>query len=210
MTFDYEINAAFPAPKANNLEKIAAVVDVVDAGCNTGESVADALDIETREGSYYGDAAGYLGLVDVVSGEAVKTYHVTAQGYALMSLETTGRVDFLKRIIADSPLVQVYAESGNAGVMDVLTHDMEYAEATAVRRAACIASWHNQSGNAGLGALIGATVAGAQSRAVDAAKRAAEVRKARIEAATPTIRSYGTCLECFTQLPASGSCDCDS
>jgi len=209
MTFDYEINATFPAPKANSLDKIAAVVDVVNVGCDTGEAIADALDIENREGSYYGDAAGYLGLVESVSGEAVKTYALTPSGHILLALDPLSRVDYLHELLQQTPLVQVYAESGNDGVMDSLINDYGYAEDTSVRRAATIASWHRQAASgATLGASVALTVGFANGRAGAAAKAAAEARKARIAAAVPVIKSYGICTDCFMDKSAAGTCGC--
>jgi hypothetical protein len=208
MNFEYKINDTFPHPKANNLHKIAAVVDVVETGANTGSAVAEALDIEEREGSYYADAAGYLGLVDTVGGEMVKTYAVTATGDNLRQSDTAERVAMLKDIIAMAPGVQVYAEDGFKGVMEMLDY-AGLAEATAQRRAACIQSWFNQATeDAVLTAAVGASVVDAQGRALAAAKNAEEARKARILAAAPVERVTEVCMDCFMQKAESGACGC--
>jgi len=204
----YDVNDTFPHPKANNLDKIAAVVDVVHAGANTGTAVAEALDIEEREGAYYADAAGYLGLVDTVGGEMVKTYAVTDRGEKLRLSDNAERCAMLKDIIASTPGVQVYAESGRKGVMEMLDF-AGLSEGTSIRRAACIQSWFNQATeDIALSAAVLLSVTNAQGRALTAAKNAEEARKARVLAAAPVVRETETCTNCFMKLPVSGICDC--
>lgn len=206
----YFIDETFPHPKANNLHKIAAVVDVVHAGANTGSAVAEALDIEEREGTYYADAAGYLGLLETVTGEPVKTYSVTTQGMNLMLSDYAERATMMLHLVAQTPGVQVFAENGREGVMEMLDY-AGLAEATAVRRAGTISSWFNQIANEeDLMAGVIIEIDSAQGRALEAAKRAQEVRHARIAAMAPRERTFGTCSSCFMSLPATGNCDeCD-
>lgn len=206
----YTIDETFPHPKANNLHKIAAVVDVVHAGANTGAAVAEALDIEEREGSYYADAAGYLGLLETVVGEPVKTYSLTTQGTTLMLSDYAERAIMMLRLVGQTPGVQVFAEDGHDGVMSMLDY-AGLAEATALRRAGTISSWFNQIANED-DMVAGVTVesTGAQGRALEAAKRAEEVRRARVAVMAPRERTFGTCSSCFMSLPATGKCDdCD-
>ncbi|WIB65619.1 hypothetical protein [Curtobacterium sp. MCBD17_040] len=57
------VNDAFPFPQANDLEKVITVVDAVGEHANTSGAIADTIGVSAeREGTYYADAAGYLGL----------------------------------------------------------------------------------------------------------------------------------------------------
>ena len=83
----------------------------------------------------------------------------------------------------------------------------DYSDGTAVRRAACIRSWYNQSQEqVALSSAVSASMTAVKGRAADAAKAAEEARRIALESQRPVVRSYGTCPECFMELPASGIC----
>lgn len=183
---------AFPYPKANNLDKIVAAVFAIDHGANTGDSVAQALDINQREGAYYADAAGFLGLVEVASREP-KTYALTSKGYTLIENTDDPLVltALIRQYVAESPAVQTYAEEGDEGLDELMGH-ADYSDGTAVRRAACIRSWYNQTQErVTLSSAVSASMATVKGRAADAAKAAEEARRIWMESQRPVTRKIG-------------------
>ena len=134
------VNDSYPFPQANKIETIGCVVDAVAAGANTGDSVAETLNLASREGSYYADAAGYLGFIDTVSGADVKTYELTALGEDLLAADPAERVEILRTATADVPAVQIYGLRGESGVRELLEEVTTLGESTSARRTATIAA----------------------------------------------------------------------
>lgn len=204
----YPVNDAFPIPQANDLEKVACVVDAVSAGADTPEAVGTTLAVHHREGAYYADAAGYLGLVDTVSGEAYRRYELTELGKELLEHDAAGRADLIRRVVACAPVVQAIADDDQRGV-DLIMGAAGLGDVTADRRKATARSWLAALGSdADLGARIQVTGMDASSRVQAAAEQAAEARRRVREAARE--RPVPVCSSCNQALPATGRCDwCD-
>lgn len=206
---DYEVDEDFPHPQANDLDKIACVVDAVSAGANTPEAVADALGLHPREGAYYADAAGYLGLVERVPGEEITTYATTSLGNELAVSDEQGRAALVREMVAHVPAVAIYDAEGDEAVVDFLSTE-GLGASTAARRAATIRSWAHQTADPGsLAGAVRVTQTETIHRAADAAERAraaAEERRRIREAAQ--VREMPPCPSCFMQLPSSGVCEC--
>jgi len=175
------INDRFPLPQANNLEKVCSVMD----------------------------AAGYLGLVDTVSGADQKTYELTALGEQLADAPTAERVEMLRDIVADVPAVQTYAERGEAGVHEMLA-EAGLGDTTIGRRGSTISSWYMSLAvekDTEFTALAESERQSSNVRGVDAAIRLDLARRARALAA-PVEKVAAVCTDCFMALPVSGICDC--
>jgi hypothetical protein len=203
------INDRFPLPQANNLEKVCSVMDAVLLGANSAEAIGETLGLHTREGAYYGDAAGYLGLVDTASGADQKTYELTALGEQLADASTADRVEMLRNIVATVPAVQIYAEHGEAGVQEMLS-EAGLGETTVGRRSSTISSWYMSLAvekDIEFTALAESERQNSNVRGVEAAIRLDLVRRARALAA-PTEKVAAVCTNCFMALPVSGICDC--
>jgi len=203
------INDRFPLPQANNLEKVCSVMDAVVLGANSAEAIGETLGLHTREGAYYGDAAGYLGLVDTVSGADQKTYELTALGEQLADAPTAERVEMLRDIVANVPAVQTYAERGEAGVHEMLT-EAGLGDTTIGRRGSTISSWYMSLAvekDTEFTALAESERQSSNVRGVDAAIRLDLARRARALAA-PVEKVAAICTDCFMALPVSGICDC--
>jgi hypothetical protein len=203
---DYEVDTSFPIPQANDLEKIAAIVDVVDAGANTGDAVAETFGLSGRQGQYYMDAAGYLGFVDAVPSEAGKTYELTSLGAQMLASDNADRVAILRHVVAAVPAIQTYMAEGEDAMLNELS-DAGLGDGTAERRGACATSWfqaltHDET----FDDLVGEELNGARERAGAAAAHAYEARTLRISALAP--RRAAVCTSCFMELPASGVCSC--
>lgn len=192
-----EAGFGFPAPQADRLDKVAVAVDAVQAGADTPEAIADALDIDARQGSYYGDAAGYLGLLTQES-ENPKRYSLTAAGEQYYDADPADREAILVGLVAESDIVQEYEDRGLAGVEEILG-DRNYAESTATRRAKTAESWAGQVQSSGLCTPEAIEDARARARKFVAERPAIEVTQ-------PVQREV--CGECFTEKSVSGACMC--
>lgn len=203
---DYEVNEHFPIPQANDLDKIVCVVDAVEEGANTADAIAESLNLHPREGAYYANAAGYLGLVDTVAEEEGQAFSSTALGQQMFNAEDADRAEIMSQMMAHVPGVAIYDAEGDHGVEKF--YNLEgLNENTAGRRAATIKSWVNQISDPG--ALAGAVrhsheevIHRATAAAEKAAQKRAEARTRKVERINPV------CPECFMQLPNSGACGC--
>ncbi|WP_156251019.1 hypothetical protein [Pseudactinotalea terrae] len=203
------IDASFPVPQANNLDAIASVPEIVAAGANTPSGVAAALGMADREGAYYGDAAGYLGLVEVEPGAPVKSYQLTDAGRALAEADPVSRAALMTAVIDEVPQVRALRSGDQQGVLDRLGADDGLGSTTAVRRLDTFRSWDRMTAS--------------PFELTDAVAAAADVAHANLGAAIQVSvseveqarrknleRPVTYCGSCFLQLPASGSCDtCD-
>lgn len=187
----------FPAPQADRLDKVAVAVDAVAAGCETPDSIAESLGMtQSRNGHMYGDAAGYLGLVEVIN-ENPKHYGLTPLGEQFIDMEPDQRSAMLNTLVADTDIVQTYNDRGDDGVEELL-EERGYSGETVSRRAQTAASWAKHVEGAerlDLTAEINAT----RERAVEAAKKVESKR----QEAQPEI-----CMNCFTQKSVTGACMC--
>lgn len=192
-----EAGYGFPAPQADRLDKVAVAVDAVQAGADTPEAIAEALDIDPRQGGYYGDAAGYLGLLSQES-ENPKRYALTAAGEQYYDASPEDREAILVGLVAETDLVQEYEDRGLAGVEEVLG-DRNYAESTASRRAKTAESWSEQVASSGL----------CTPEAIDAARERARkfvAERPAVQVTAPVKREV--CTECWTEKSVSGACMC--
>lgn len=194
-----EAGYGFPAPQADRLDKVAVAVDAVQAGADTPEAIADALDIDARQGSYYGDAAGYLGLLTQES-ENPKRYSLTAAGEQYYDADPEEREAILVGLVAESDVVQEYDSRGLAGVEEILG-DRNYAESTASRRAKTAESWSSQVQSSGLCSPEAIDEARARARKFVAERPAIQVTQ-------PVQREV--CGECFMEKSVTGACMCDA
>lgn len=205
----YEVDDSFPYPQANDLDKVACTVDAVNAGANTPEAIAEALGVHDREGAYYADAAGYLGLVEPVHGEEVRTYNCTSLGQTMALADNEDRARLIADMLEHVPAVDLYADGGEDAVIELYNLD-GLSETTATRRAATIRSWVNQiSDPRHLAGSVRTCHMQTINRAGPAARQAqAAAARRRAEQSAREAQPPAVCPECFMQLPTSGHCDC--
>lgn len=205
-----DLDFSFPFPQANNLHKVACVVDAVAAGANTGESVAETLELSDREGFYYADAAGYLGFVTTIDGAGAKTYELTPWGEQLLAEDAAGRAELLKATAYTVPAVQIFSDRGEAGVLEYLEEETGLGETTAIRRTATISAWRNAVAHTDeFTQDVEAERLGAGLRSEAAALNAVRermAREARVLAASQE-KKLATCDICGMGLPLSAVCD---
>jgi hypothetical protein len=62
-----------PYPQANDLDKVADLISVVDEGLSTKTEIADFFEFDERQGDYYANAGRYLGLLKREKGNFLLT-----------------------------------------------------------------------------------------------------------------------------------------
>jgi len=200
------INESYPVPQANSLETVSAAVSAVAADVNTVSAVAQALDLDARQGSYYLNAAAYLGLVEVErDGEnGAGIWHLTALGQEMTYLADAERAQLVAELAESTPAVAAYREGGMEGAENAIAELGEYGDDTVARRAACASSWANTIASGEFAAGEARITSIARDRFEVAAAAARVEREQIIAARTP--KAPDVCPECFTEIPASGVC----
>lgn len=210
----FEVNEGFAYPQANDLDKVALVVDAVEAGADTNEAIGQALEVSDREGAYYANAAGYLGLVDVDASASVRSYRLTGLGQRMREADAGHRSELMGQIVDQVPDVALVRQDGPEALQGYLQMD-GLGQTTATRRAAGMSAWATAvSDRTGLAGALADQHQRTSTRLGPAAERAraqrdeaAQTQSAQTQAGQ---RPAGFCPSCFVQLPATGVCDeCD-
>lgn len=207
---DVRIDEGFPVPQANNLDAIASVPDAVAAGADTPKGIAAALGMSDREGDYYGNAAGYLGLVELEPHAPVRTFRLTDAGRVLAETpDPAARAQLMAAIVDEVPAVQDLRDGDEQGVIDRLAGDRDLSGTTITRRLDSFRSWDRQTASpielADQVALVADGVRTNIGAAIQVSRSERDAAKAHRREAAPAL-----CGSCFMQLPSSGLCDsCD-
>ena len=197
------LNNKFPAPQANRLDKVAVVVDAIAAGCTTAESIAEALGVVDRQGGYYANAAGSLGLASQQNNE----WELTDAGEDLRSRDSYERMLLLKGIVLELEESNVLCNRGEAALSELLSSTGIGPETTS-RRLECIKSWVEVATSPDIFAKsIDTEQRETISRSVGAAAKLAVKNALSRETLAKPIKS---CSKCCMQLLPSGKCgECD-
>jgi hypothetical protein len=187
----------YPVPQADRPEVVAQVVDAIGAqGPFTSSEIATLLGVDDRQGDYYANAAGTLGLIAPVGGGTPRMWDLTKGGDWYLDQPPVGRVlDLAERMLA-VPYVQdpesVYEE--NVG------------DNTATRRKKTAQTWRTFALELSEEHL---SEVERLSDELDEAReeRLAVIRQIRFDAqkTQPSNRKH---CECGMQLPSGGS-ECD-
>lgn len=86
------------APQADNLNRIAELLDFIDSGLQTPQEVADAFAFDPRQSNYYREAAEYLGLVNIQQGR----YSLTSRGQEVVLADVQEKRRLLAYCIINS------------------------------------------------------------------------------------------------------------
>ena len=188
-----------PVPQANKLEKVVFVVDAVDAGANTDNALAVALNMSARQGSYYSTAAQSLGFVES-DNNTPRSWHLTELGVQILTSNGSERARLVFAAVNASESAQAAVGDGEL--------DETLAATTTARRQASGSAWVDQATSPEFAELLEAGVEPIRKAAAQASQIAVAQRE---EAAA---RSKGdepraSCGGCWMELPVSGVCpDC--
>jgi hypothetical protein len=138
-------------PQADDLNKVFELLNLVDAGLNRADEVADFFVFNRRQSSYYREAAEYLGLVTSSTGNE---YRLTDIGVSVLSEPpgTQSRI-FAKAIVNSWVFVELIRRAGANGLFTngdiaeiILTArnqhgSQRYSGATIGRRRQTVIAW---------------------------------------------------------------------
>lgn len=202
-------DADFPHPQANRLDKVSTTVDAINGGATTISAIAQTLDVVDRQGSYYSDAAGYLGLVEEVGGGDFKEYSLTSLGQEFARAEPAERENLLRQQIAGMPLMQVYVEEGAGAAKDFMQQTSKVGDATVERRLTTLEAWSKTLKGNEFSNMIASDQRDGQTRVISAAEYAEEQRKKRANRSSGPLQG-NPCPSCHQQMPLTNKCDdCD-
>ena len=206
---DHRVNTAFPLPQANDLTKLAAVVDHLRDGNDTGVAMARALDVSERQGYYYADAAGYLGLVETSPASDIRTYVLSPLGVEMLEMDGAERREFLRYAVGGMPAVKTFKAEGEDAMFELLS-DQGLGEGTAARRSASVTSWVEAlEGEDDFGASVDMELQQAGERSRASAVLCGEEREERTRAAAAAQpKQAEICMDCFMAKASSGTCGC--
>lgn len=200
------IDESFPIPQANSLESVSATVSAVAADVNTPSAVAQALDMDDRQGSYYLNAAGYLGLVEVDADyeTGAGVWRLTGLGEQMTHMPANERAALIAELAESTPAVAGYRENGTAGAGDAIAENSELGDETIARRAATASSWAATIDALDYAANEARITEAARGRFELAAAAAKTERDVILAARAP--KAAQICDSCFMEMPTSGAC----
>ncbi len=197
---------SFPYPQANDLEKVVAVVDLVHGGVDTPEGIADALDLHHREGAYYANAAGWLGLVERgVDESGITVYVPTELGTDIQRSDPDGRALAVGQMVAGLDDA-ILALDNQSALVAQLNRD-GLGDTTAHRRASTMLSWALKATDPdGFSTSIVDASALCSTRSDGARQICVAQRKAALEAFRPSEPKRGEpCPTCWTEMPLAAT-----
>lgn len=131
-------------PQANDLNKVLELIFKVKEGINNAADVAKYFNFDTRQSSYYREAAEALGFIKLIDNK----YYLTDSGMHLTDLEIQGRNLYFARVISNFNLVQkaldILKLKGSLSKADLSQIVLQYSNlsgTTVERRASSLHSW---------------------------------------------------------------------
>lgn len=141
-----DINESFPPPEASSLEKIDSLALALnDDTTITPIHIKRMIGVDTqRVGSYYGDAMGYLGLLEVDKSSGLKAYKLTEAGREYVNASPRDRHAMLKEAILNTDIAKNIRNIGDDQSSRKLSVKVAGTEITADKKVKCVKSWINQ------------------------------------------------------------------
>lgn len=197
-------------PQAPDLEKISSIVDAIGNGATTSSALGESFNMTSRDGSYYGNGAEYIGLVKKTETEDGSEFSLTANGQTYAKGTPEERVAMLRELVNTTPLMQGYHESGkNREQLEEAIRDTGYSPEVAKRRASSMITWDRKLNEKDFENTLKTASHLAKKLSVTAARNQKfekEERKVARLQKTVIARDYGICNKHFTSLPANGIC----
>ena len=203
-----------PAPQADRLSVVAAVVDAIAEGCDTADAIADAIGMTGRQGGYYPNAAWTLGYAEPVPHTSPVQWRLTSHGEHFATLDTHGRSADLTEVIALVDEVTTFtADANGADDLALLWAKSGYSEETVGRRLQTIGAWVEflAADPSEQRAALESASTSTRQRAPHAKQRAAAAKAAKIASGTARTAAAepaqgAVCSSCCIVKPLV--CDC--
>ena len=106
---ELRIIQSVPVPQADILEKVFEVVELVDQGIDSEEDMAEYLEMVSRQGPYYAEAAVALRLIGVqkdITADSADRFYVTPLGREYLEADSKGRVHKRRFAVLNSPIMK--------------------------------------------------------------------------------------------------------
>lgn len=149
-----------PFPQADSFERVINICELLYINDMEKDSITEEYSFDTRQSSYYLDAARYLGLImRYTDGNGHRSYCLTDLGKSLFSMSYKLRqLKFVEIILSYKSFYLTYKSYYHTGIMpsknEVISYIIEagvvdprtgqkYSEATNHRRAGTVISWIN-------------------------------------------------------------------
>jgi len=135
----------FEIPQADEVDKIAALVKLVGNNIRTPKAVADELQFDLRQSSYYGEAAEILGLLNRKGG-----YTLTELGSKLFSSDEKTSSKIIVCALLNYPIIaqiasilqsKLVASVSKSDIESLVSREGEVHGTTIQRRAQTILAW---------------------------------------------------------------------
>ena len=139
------VRATVPIPQADKISRIAQVPLLVALGYNTARTLAERLEFDPRQGSYYLDAACSVGLL-----QKGPPYRLSPPGEQYVAATPAERQATLSRAILGVPLIQELLISlltspqgqlGRAQLLAIMRRSTGLKDSTAERRTQTLWAW---------------------------------------------------------------------
>lgn len=194
-------------PQADRITTVATVVDAIAAGCDTAASIAEGINMASRQGSYYPHAAAALGYVYADNSTIPATWHLTADGERFADgIPSERAADLVERLSSLEELDILTGPDGDDLLAEVIA-ERGYSPETTRRRVQTLRAWGEFLA---LGEYDQVTALADSMRetaefAPAAASALREARKAQSAARAAAVGEL--CSTCFTTKPLTGVCD---
>lgn len=205
-------------PQANDLSKIVSVVDAVEAGVTSQTELGAALDMTPQQGSYYANAAEYLGLVEQDRTMVPFVIYTTSLGQDFQNSDAETRAAMVSQMVEQIDDVQtIRHHGGSAELLDDYIRS-GLTDETAQRRVDMIRSWANSvQDSRELSDRFHDERSETRIRCTESAparerriRERQEREQARLIAGRQVNVANQLCGICFQTKPLSGICDnCD-
>jgi hypothetical protein len=197
------------APQADRITTVATVVDAIAAGCDTAESIAAGINMDTRQGSYYPHAAATLGYVSLDQITSPATWSLTSAGATFAGLDAPTRAtDLTGRLAGLDELDTLTGTDGDDALLTAYLTD--YSPETARRRVQSMRSWADFLALTAAEQTAALSDSMAQTSQFAPAAADALWKARRAQAAAQTKTHGETCMGCFEEKSLTGACGtCD-
>ena len=200
-----KLDTSRPFPQANSLAKVSSVVDAVSGNADTDEGIALAIGVVGRQGSYYANAAAYLGLLQEAGGSP-RSWALTAQGIDFLNAKPIDRVKVLTGLVAQMPAALATLDDDGTAESEV-ANTQSLSDSTASRRVATLNSWLKVLTSSKAEEELTLEYEELRQRLPEASLAVAEARSIRI--ANAESKPAVICDRCYMAKSASGVCSCD-
>jgi hypothetical protein len=133
-----------PFPQADDVSKVIDLAELLHSGPLRKNTIADAFDVDPRQGDYYANAARWVGLVERRNG----LFDLTPEGKGFVRMNRTERIVWLAERVSGLPVFHEAAQAvaqgdplSNTQIVRLIGTRFRLEGSTLPRRALTVAAW---------------------------------------------------------------------